>query len=110
YQRPDGQTVTGASLSDLVKAHDAKLDEEVRAKLQATVDAMQALRDRAEKVETYDQMIASGNAEGNAVVQKAIDSLIDQTRSLERVIAALDLGDVALEGSDSLDKPEAVFQ
>ncbi|CAM4254761.1 Peptidase [Bordetella tumbae] len=110
YQRTDGKTVTGASLSDLVKARDAKLDAEMRAKLDATVAAMQAMRDRAEKVETYDQMIASGNAEGNAVVQKAIDSLIDQTRSLERVIAALELGDVALEGSDSLDKPEAVFQ
>lgn len=110
YTRTDGKTVSGASLSDLVKARDAKLDEEMRAKLDKTVAAMQAMRDRADKVETYDQMIASGNAEGNAVVQAAIDSLVDQTRSLERVIAVLDLGDVALEGSDSLDKPEAVFQ
>jgi len=110
YQRTDGKTVSGASLSDLVKARDAKLDEEMRAKLDATVAAMQAMRDRADKVETYDQMIAPGNTEGNAIVQAAIDRLIDQTRSLERVIAALDLGDVALEGSDSLDKPEAVFQ
>ncbi|MVW71573.1 imelysin family protein [Bordetella sp. 15P40C-2] len=110
YLRTDGQTVKGASLSDLVKARDPKLDAEMRAKLDATVAAMQAMRDRAEKVETYDQMIAAGNAEGNAVVQAAIDALIDQTRSLERVIAVLDLGDVALEGSDSLDKPEAVFQ
>lgn len=110
YDRVDGKTVSGPSLSDLVKARDPKLDEEMRAKLDATVAAMQAMRDRAEKVETYDQMIASGNAEGNAVVQAAIDRLIDQTRSLERVIAALELGDVTLEGSDSLDKPEAVFQ
>ncbi|OZI17886.1 peptidase [Bordetella genomosp. 7] len=110
YDRVDGKTVSGPSLSDLVKARDPKLDEEMRAKLDATVAAMQAMRDRAEKVETYDQMIASGNAEGNAVVQAAIDRLIDQTRSLERVIAVLELGDVTLEGSDSLDKPEAVFQ
>ncbi|MBO9354580.1 peptidase [Bordetella petrii] len=110
YARVDGKTVSGASVSDLVKARDPKLDAEMRAKLDATVAAMQAMRDRADKVETYDQMIASGNAEGNAVVQAAIDSLIDQTRSLERVIAVLELGDVALEGSDSLDKPEAVFQ
>lgn len=110
YARMDGKQVSGASLSDLVKARDARLDEEMRGRLDATVAAMQALRDRAEKVETYDQMIAPGNTEGNAVVQAAIDRLIDQTRSLERVIAALDLGSVALEGSDSLDKPEAVFQ
>lgn len=110
YARPDGSQVHGASLSSLVKEKDAKLDAEVRAKLDATVAAMQAMRDRAEKVETYDQMIAEGNKEGNAVVQAAIDRLIDQTRSLERVIALLDLGDVAIEGSDSLDKPDAVFK
>ncbi len=110
YARINGKTVAGASVSDLVKARDPKLDAEMRAKLDATVAAMQAMRDRADKVETYDQMIASGNAEGNAVVQAAIDRLVDQTRSLERVIAVLELGEVALEGSDSLDKPEAVFQ
>lgn len=110
YKRVDGTTVKGPSLSDLVKSRDAALDAEMRAKLDATLAAMQAMRDRAEKVETYDQMIAAGNAEGNAVVQAAIDRLIDQTRSIERVIAALELGDIELEGSDSLDNPSAVFQ
>jgi putative iron-regulated protein len=110
YTRVDGKKVTGASLSELVKAKDAKLDAEVRAKLDATVAAMQAMKTRAETVETYDQMIADGNKEGNAVVQAAIDRLVDQTRSLERVIALLDLGKVAIEGSDSLDKPDAVFK
>jgi len=110
YTRIDGKTVSGASLSDLVKARDPKLDAEVRAKLDATVAAMQAMKTRAETVETYDQMIADGNKEGNAVVQAAIDSLVAQTRSLERVITLLDLGKVAIEGSDSLDKPDAVFK
>ena len=104
YRRIDGSQVKGASLSDLVKEKDPKLDAEVRAKLDATLAAMQAIRDRA------DQMIAEGNAEGNAVVQAAIDRLIDQTRSLERVIALLELGDIEIEGSDSLDQPEAVFK
>jgi len=71
---------------------------------------MQAMKTRAETVETYDQMIADGNKEGNAVVQAAIDRLVDQTRSLERVITLLELGKVAIEGSDSLDKPDAVFK
>jgi putative iron-regulated protein len=110
YTRIDGKTVSGASLSELVKAKDPKLDAEVRAKLDATVAAMQAMKTRAETVETYDQMIADGNKEGNAVVQAAIDSLVAQTRSLERVITLLDLGKVAIEGSDSLDKPDAVFK
>lgn len=58
----------------------------------------------------YDQMIGEGNKEGNAVVQAAIDGLIDQTKTVERVIAALDLGKIELEGSASLDNPNAVFK
>jgi putative iron-regulated protein len=57
----------------------------------------------------YDQMIGDGNPAGNALVQAAIDGLLDQTRTIERIIAALDLGPLELEGSDSLEDPEAVF-
>ncbi|MGP1614241.1 MAG: imelysin family protein, partial [Pollutimonas bauzanensis] len=110
YKRTDGSVVRGASLSELVRARDAGLDAEMRAKLDATFEAMQAMKRHAETVETYDQMIAQGNDKGNAVVQAAIDGLVAQTRSIERVIAALELGDIQLEGSDSLDKPDAVFQ
>ena len=40
----------------------------------------------------------------------AIDGLVDQTRAIERAVAALDLGNVSIEGSDSLDNVNAVFQ
>ena len=110
YTRVDGTEMTGASVSDLVAAKDPALDEELKAKLLATVEAMEAMATRAETVEAYDQMIGEGNDEGNAVVQAAIDGLIAQTPSIERAIAALDLGQIELEGSDSLDAPEAVFQ
>ena len=43
-------------------------------------------------------------------MQTAIDGLLDQTKTIERVIAALDLGKIQLEGSDSLDSPNAVFK
>ena len=68
------------------------------------------MKDRAEDIETYDQMIAQGNTAGNQVVQAVIDALVAQTRSFERIIAVLELGDVRMEGSDSLDNPNAVFQ
>ena len=110
YRRIDGSVVDGPSVADLVADKDAALDAEIRAKLDATVAAMAAMRARADSVEAYDQMIGEGNAEGNAVVQAAIDGLIDQTRSIERAVAALDLGAIAVEGSDSLDNPDAVFQ
>ncbi|TDK35399.1 peptidase [Rhizobium deserti] len=110
YTRVDGTKMTGPSLSELVAAKDAGLDTEMKTKLDATLTAMNAMADRAQKVEAYDQMIGDGNAEGNAVVQKAIDGLIDQSKTVERVIASLDLGSVKLEGSDSLDNPDAVFK
>ena len=110
YTRADGTKMTGPSLSELVADKDAALDLEMKAKLTKTLDAMNAMARRAETVEAYDQMIGEGNAEGNATVQAAIDGLIDQTKTIERVIASLDLGTIELEGSDSLDNPNAVFQ
>lgn len=110
YTRVDGTKMTGPSLSELVKAKDPALDQEMTAKLDKTLAAMNAMADRAKKVEAYDQMIGEGNAQGNAVVQAAIDGLIDQTKTVERIIAKLDLGAIKLEGSDSLDNPNAVFK
>lgn len=110
YTRIDGTKMTGPSLSDIVKAKDPALDKEMTAKLDKTLDAMHVMAKRGETVEAYDQMIGEGNTEGNAVVQAAIDGLIDQTKTVERIVTALDLGTVKLEGSDSLDNPNAVFK
>jgi putative iron-regulated protein len=109
YRRADRSIVTGPSISDLVKAKSPEIDAEVRAKLDATMDAMNVLYLRALTTESYDQMIGEGNDEGNAVVQKAIDALLDQTKSLERAVAALDLKSIEFEGSDSLDDPSKVL-
>ncbi|WP_290776687.1 imelysin family protein [Hoeflea sp.] len=110
YTRPDGSEMTGPSLADLLAEKDPAIAAELSADLDATVEAMEAMVERAEKVEAYDQMIAVGNEAGNATVQAAIDALVKQTRSIERAIAALELGAIDLEGSDSLDSPDAVFQ
>lgn len=110
YTRPDGSEMTGPSLADLLAAKDPAIAQELSDDLDATVAAMEAMVGRAETVEAYDQMIAVGNDDGNATVQAAIDGLIAQTRSIERAIAALELGAIELEGSDSLDSPDAVFQ
>ena len=110
YKRIDGSLVKGAAISELVAAEDPALDRELRAKLDATVARMEVIAKRAREKEAYDQMIGEGNTEGNAVVQAAIDALIDQTKSIERAMTALGLSLVAFKGSDSLDKPDAVFK
>ncbi len=55
-------------------------------------------------------MLAPGNIEGGARIQAAIDALVVQTRGIERAVSVANLGDVSIEGSDSLDNPGAVFQ
>jgi putative iron-regulated protein len=79
-------------------------------KLEATEEAMATLVSTAEAGEAYDQMLGMGNAAGNAKVQAAVDALVAQTKTLEKVIAALDIPPAAFEGSDSLDSPEKVGQ
>jgi putative iron-regulated protein len=108
YRRADGSLVTGPSVSDLVKAKSPEVDAEPRAKLDATMGAMNTLYLRALTTESYDQMIGEGNDAGNDVVQHAIDALLDQTKSLERAVATLDLKAIQFEGSDSLDNPSKV--
>ena len=110
YERIDGTSVTGPSISGLIALQDARVNDELTVDLQATIREMEIMVARAENGEAYDQMIASGNEEGNAVVQAAIDALIKQAKSIERAIASLELGGIDLEGSDSLDDPDAVFE
>jgi putative iron-regulated protein len=95
-------------VSDLVKAKSPEIDAEVRAKLDATMDAMNAMYLRALTTESYDQMIGEGNDAGNAVVERVIAALLDQTKSIERAVAVLDLKAIEFEGSDSLDSPGKV--
>ncbi len=111
FEAADGTVTRVPSLSDLVAAADPALDAATTARLDATMAAMSVLKARADDgVEAYDQMIGFGNEEGNAVVQDAIDALVAQTRALESLVAALGAGGIAVEGSDSLDAPGAVFQ
>ena len=110
YIRVDGTLVTGPSLSDLVAETDADLDTEVQTKLSTTMLALGRIKSAAEAGFAYDQMLERGNEAGEALVMGGVNGLIDQTRSFERVVAALGVDQIAFEGSDSLDDPEAVFE
>lgn len=110
YTRIDGTEISGASLSDMVAASDADLDAEMRAKLGATMMALGEIKTAAEAGFSYDQMLERGNAGGEALIMGGVNGLIEQTRSIERVVTALGLDGIRFEGSDSLDDPNAVFQ
>jgi len=80
----------------------------VEAALAATLTKMKAIKDKADSGEmAYDQMLAAGNDAGNKLVLDAVDALVVQARAVEAVVGALNLK-IELEGSDSLDNPDAV--
>ena len=110
YVRVDGTLVSGASLSDMVAATDASLDTEMQTKLSTTMMALGRIKTASEAGFAYDQMLERGNAGGEALIMGGVNGLIDQTRSIERVVTTLGLDQIAFEGSDSLDDPNAVFQ
>jgi len=110
YMRTDGTTVSGPSLSDMVAAENSELDKEMRSRLAHAIMKLGQIKTAAEAGFAYDEMLARGNDGGEALIMGGVNGLIDQTRSIERVVAALDLGGIEIEGSDSLDNPGAVFQ
>ena len=90
---------------------DPAVDDAMRAALDRSLAAFTAIKASADSGQmAYDQMLAEGNEPGNAMLQAAIDALVAQTRTIEQAVAALGLDQLAFEGSDSLDNPEAVFQ
>lgn len=109
YTRIDGSVVSGASLSDLVAHDDAALDIEMKIKLANTMKALGAIKHAAEAGFAYDQMLERGNADGAALIMGGVNGLIDQTKTIERLVTALELNTIEFEGSDSLDNPAAVF-
>jgi putative iron-regulated protein len=111
YERIDGSLVEGPSLAGLVAATDPDLARATQNALDHTLAGSTTLKNTADSGKmAYDQMLAEGNAQGNAMIEAVIDALLEQTRQIEQVVSALDLGSLAFEGSDSLDAPEAVFQ
>ena len=82
----------------------------MQTKLSSTMKALGRIKSAAEAGFAYDQMLERGNEGGEALIMGGVNGLIDQTRSIERVVSVLGLDQIAFEGSDSLDDPNAVFQ
>ncbi|MEM6566688.1 MAG: imelysin family protein [Pseudomonadota bacterium] len=110
YTRIDGTVVSGDSLSSLVAAADSGVDAELTSKLNTTMLEMSEMKTAAEAGFSYDMMLERGNEAGEALIMGAVNALVDQTRSIERAVAALGVDAIEFEGSDSLDNPDAVFQ
>ena len=102
YETVSGDVVEGAALRDLVAAADADLAQAFTTEVQASLDDLQAIKDAADAGRPYDLLLTSGEEADTALIQNAIDALVAQSRSIERMSGALDLSGVVVEGDDTL--------
>lgn len=110
YVGIDGTVTSGPSLSDLVAEADGEVDVGLRAALNATMTELGQIKTVAEAGFSYDQMLARDSEAGDALIMSAVDALAAQTRGIERAVSVLGVDQIAFEGSESLDDPNAVFQ
>lgn len=102
YQPAGGTAMTGPSLSALVAQGNPELDQQLRAELESTMTAVQAMKDTAEaegNAMAFDMMIAPDNQQGHEIINAAITALVVQTGSIEKV--AGELGLASLEPEDA---------
>lgn len=102
YTRTNGDKVEGASLEDLIRARAPALHAEMNARLEETGLAMQDLVRQGDSGNTYDVLIATGNTEGEVLINRIVNALMEQTRAIERIVNELQLQNVSIEGSTSL--------
>lgn len=108
YKRLNGVMVAGPSLA----AHATKMagaaHSGITNSMGATLAKMQIMKDTADSGKmAYDQMIGEGEVAGNKIIQDVVDGLVAQTRSIEKLVAALNVK-INVEGSDSLDNPTTI--
>jgi putative iron-regulated protein len=109
YQRINGESVTGPSLADLILQQAPEVSAEMFARLEETESAMSAMVNAAEQGKPFDVLIGRDNTEGEVIIDRIVDALMEETRTIEKIINELDLNNVSIEGSISLDDPMAVF-
>lgn len=102
YTRTNGTRVGRASLEAMLREQEPVLHAEMSARLEETEHAMTALVELGEAGQTYDVLIANGNTSGEAVINRIVTALMEETRSIEKIINALQLQNVSIEGSSSL--------
>lgn len=85
YKRADGSTLSGPGIAALVEQKDAQAAKEIQQQFDTTLLQVNKLVISAEKDnQHFDQLIAAGNAKGNALVNDTITSLVAQTSAIER--------------------------
>lgn len=100
YTRIDGTKVTGPSLNDLVAKDDKNVAKQTSTAVTAADNQVHTLVDSAEKGMAFDQLIATGNKSGNALVAASIKSLVVQTAEIEKAAGILGVTNLNSDTAD----------
>ncbi|GLS89748.1 peptidase [Psychromonas marina] len=100
YARIDGTKVTGPSLNDLVTNTDKMVAKKTSTAVSAADSQVHTLVSSAEKGIAFDQLIATGNKSGNALVTASIKSLVLQTAEIEKAAATLGITSLNSDTAD----------
>ena len=85
----------GVSVVELLEEYNPELAAELVLALNNSTQAISLISDSAAAGVAFDQLIAPGNTEGQAMIQNAIDALVIQTRAIEASALALGLTSLA---------------
>jgi putative iron-regulated protein len=108
YKRLDGTVAGAVGIADLAAEKAPAENARIRETMAAADAALGRIKSTADSGSmAYDQMLGEGNAEGNKLVDDAVQALVAQARAVEALVAALGL-EIEVEGSDSLDNPGVV--
>ncbi|CAH1576020.1 imelysin family protein [Vibrio rotiferianus] len=101
YKREDGTLLSGPSIADLVAQKDKKAAKEIQKQFDVTRSQVGELVTSAEKNnQHFDQLIAAGNAQGNALVNDTIMSLVAQTGAIERAANIVGIDSLSPDTAD----------
>ncbi|MFH0256836.1 imelysin family protein [Vibrio rumoiensis] len=101
YTRVDGSVVKGASIKDLVAEKDKTAAQLIAAQFDTTRNQVHTLVESAEKDnQHFDQLIATNNPSGHALVNASINSLIKQTEAIEKAASLIGITSLSPDNAD----------
>ncbi len=101
YKRQDGTLLSGPSIANLVTQKDAQAGKEIQKQFDETRNQVGELVTSAEKNnQHFDQLIAAGNEQGNALVNETIIALVAQTGAIERAAGIVGIDSLSPDTAD----------
>ncbi|MCK6264113.1 peptidase [Vibrio sp. ZSDE26] len=101
YKREDGTLLSGPSIHDLVAQQDKQAAKEIQKQFDVTRSQVGQLVTSAEKHgQAFDQLIASNNTQGNALVNETIMALVLQTEAIERAAKVVGITNLSPDTAD----------